>query len=90
MAVLLLGATACSKDTVSATTASESGGTSTTVSDTSETSENGSTSTDTSDTEMTSTVRVSSTGSMMSIAMSAPTKTSEPPIASTSPWVMTE
>ena len=38
---------------------------------------------------MTSTVRPSSSGSMMSMAMSAPTNTSEPPTASTSPWVMT-
>jgi hypothetical protein len=55
LTVLLLGATACSKDTVSATTAtesgstSESGGTSTTVSDTSDSNQD-STSTDTDDT----------------------------------------
>ena len=37
----------------------------------------------------TSRVSPSSSGSMMSIATSAPMKTSAPPIASTSPWVMT-
>ena len=37
----------------------------------------------------TSTVSPSRIGSMMSIAMSAPTKVSAPPIASTSPWVST-
>jgi hypothetical protein len=57
LAVLLLGATACSKDTVSATTTTsesgstnESGSTSTTVADTSDSSESGSTFTDTDDT----------------------------------------
>jgi hypothetical protein len=56
LTLLLLGATACSTDTVSVTTTSESGststtdGTATTVSDTSESSQDTSTSTDTSDT----------------------------------------
>jgi hypothetical protein len=54
LALLLLGATACSPDTVSVTTASESGSTSTstttTVSDTSDSNQDTSTSTDTSDT----------------------------------------
>ncbi len=43
----------------------------------------------TTDTAITSTVRPSSTGSMMSIATSAPMKVSDPPIASTRPWVST-
>ena len=41
------------------------------------------------DAAMTSTVSPSSSGSMMSIAISAPTKTTAPPSASTSPCVMT-
>ena len=43
----------------------------------------------TTDTAITSTVRPSSTGSITSMAMSAPTNVSEPPIASTKPWVST-
>ncbi len=43
----------------------------------------------TTETAITSTVRPSSTGSMISIAMSAPMNSTAPPIASTSPCVMT-
>ena len=43
----------------------------------------------TTDAAITSTVSPSSTGSITSIAISAPRKVSDPPIASTSPWVST-